>query len=69
MHSKPAIQPWLPLGIEGELSHDESTAERLSEDGGLMERVVERDNLLQALKRVRPLIVKFAQKWQENTAL
>jgi RNA-directed DNA polymerase len=53
MHSKPAIQTWLPLDIGGKLSHDETKSERLSEDGCLMERVVERDNLLQALKRVK----------------
>ena len=51
MDSRPAIQPWLPLVMKGELLHDESSSERLSEGGGLMERVVERDNLLRALKR------------------
>jgi hypothetical protein len=39
--------------MKGELLHDESSSERLSEGGGLMERVVERDNLLRALKRVK----------------
>ena len=53
MDSRPAIQPWLPLVMKGELLHDESSSERLSEGGGLMERVVERDNLLRALKRVK----------------
>lgn len=53
MDSRPAIQPWLPLDMKGELLHDESSSERLSEDGGLMEWVVERGNLFQALKRVK----------------
>jgi RNA-directed DNA polymerase len=53
MNGKPAIQLWLPGAIEGKPSEEETTAERPSEEAGLMERVVERDNLLRALKQVQ----------------
>lgn len=53
MSSKPAEQLRLPFTSEGELSGAESTVESPSEDEQLMERVVQRDNLLQALKQVK----------------
>jgi RNA-directed DNA polymerase len=53
MNGKPAIQWWLPWTIEGKPSEEEPTAERPSEDDGLMERVVERGNLCRALKQVQ----------------
>lgn len=53
MSSRPAIQLWLMLNIKGELFCDESTAGSPSEDEQLMERVVERENLIRALKQVR----------------
>jgi RNA-directed DNA polymerase len=53
MNGKPAIQWWLPWTIEGKPSEEETTAERPSEDDGLMERVVERGNLFRARKQVQ----------------
>jgi RNA-directed DNA polymerase len=53
MNGKPAIQLWLPWTIEGKPSEEETTAECPSEEAGLMERVVERDNLFRALKQVQ----------------
>jgi RNA-directed DNA polymerase len=53
MNGKPAIQLWLPWTIEGKPSEEETTAEGPSEDEGLMEQVVERDNLFRALKQVQ----------------
>jgi RNA-directed DNA polymerase len=53
MNSRPAIQLWLPLQIKGELFCGEPIDGSPSEDEQLMERVVERDNLIQALKQVR----------------
>jgi len=43
---------WLPLHIEGELFRGDAVTESPSEDEQLMERVVERDNLIRALKQV-----------------
>jgi RNA-directed DNA polymerase len=53
MHGKPAIQLWRPWTIQGKPSEEETTAECPSEEAGLMERVVERDNLFRALKQVQ----------------
>jgi RNA-directed DNA polymerase len=53
MNGKPAIQLWLPWTIEGKPSEEETTAECPSEEAGLMERVVERDNLFRAFKQVQ----------------
>lgn len=52
MSSRPAIQLWLPLHVEGILFHGEPRTGSPSEDEQLMERVVERDNLIRALKQV-----------------
>jgi RNA-directed DNA polymerase len=52
-NGKPAIPWWLPWTIEGKPSAEETTAERPSEDEGLMERVVERDHLFRALTQVQ----------------
>ncbi|MBP1758923.1 MAG: ltrA [Firmicutes bacterium] len=52
MNSRPAIQMWLPLHVEGELFCGEAGPESPSYDEQLMERVVERDNLIRALKQV-----------------
>src|SRR3990172_4084513 len=53
MNSRPAIQLWLPLQIKGELFCGEPIVGSPSEDEQLMEQVVERDNLIRALKQVR----------------
>ena len=53
MSSKPAEQLWLPFVKRGELSRAETTTESPPEDEQLMERVVERDNLIRALKKVK----------------
>ncbi len=53
MNSRPAIQLGLPLQIKGELFCGEPIDGSPSDDEQLMERVVERDNLIQALKQVR----------------
>ena len=53
MNSRPSRQLWLPLQIKGELFCGEPTAGSPSEDEQLMERVVERENLIRALKQVR----------------
>jgi RNA-directed DNA polymerase len=53
MSSRPAIQMWLPLHVEGELFCGDAVPEGRSEDEQLMERVVEKDNLIRALKQVR----------------
>ena len=53
MNGKPAIQLWLPWTIEGKPFAEETTAECPSAEAGLMERVVERDNLFRALKQVQ----------------
>ncbi len=53
MSSRPAIQMWLPLHVEGELFRGEAASESPSEDEQVMERVVEKDNLIRALKQVR----------------
>lgn len=53
MSSRPAGQLWLPFEKRGELSRAEPTTESPPEDGQLMERVVERDNLIRALKQVK----------------
>jgi RNA-directed DNA polymerase len=52
MNSRPAIQLWLPLHMEGILFCGESAGGSPSYDEQLMERVVERDNLIRALKQV-----------------
>jgi RNA-directed DNA polymerase len=44
---------WLPLHIEGALFCGEPVADGPSEDEQIMERVVEKDNLLRALKQVK----------------
>jgi hypothetical protein len=43
-HGQPAIQLWRPGTIADALAHAETTAERLAEDAGLREWVVERDH-------------------------
>ena len=43
---------WLPLHVEGELFRGEAAPESPSEDEQVMERVVEKDNLIRALKQV-----------------
>ena len=53
MSSKPAEQLWLPFVKRGELSRAEAATESPPEDEQLMERVVGRDNLIRALKRVK----------------
>ena len=53
LNGKPAPQLWLPWTIEGKPSEEETTAECPSAEAGLMERVVERDNLFRALKQVQ----------------
>jgi RNA-directed DNA polymerase len=53
MSSRPAIQMWLPLHVEGELFCGDAVPESPSEDEQVMERVVEKDNLIRALKQVR----------------
>ena len=53
MNSRPAMQMWLPLKVEGELFCADTADDSPSEDEQLMERVVKRGNLIQALKRVK----------------
>jgi len=53
MSSRPAEQLWLPFVKRGELTRAETTTESPPEDEQLMERVVERDNLIRALKKVK----------------
>jgi RNA-directed DNA polymerase len=53
MSSKPAEQLWLPFVKKGELNKAEAATESPPEDEQLMERVVERDNLIRALKKVK----------------
>jgi RNA-directed DNA polymerase len=53
MSSRPAIQMWLPLNLEGEVFRGDAVTESPSEDEQVMERVVEKDNLIRALKQVR----------------
>lgn len=53
MSSRPAGQLWLPFEKRGELRRAETATESPPEDGQLMERVVERDNLIRALKQVK----------------
>lgn len=53
MSSKPAEQLWLPFEKRGKLCIAETTTENPPEDEQLMERVVERDNLIRALKQVK----------------
>src|SRR5512136_3079376 len=53
MSSKRAEQLWLPFEKRGELRIAEATTESPPEDEQLMERVVERDNLIRALKQVK----------------
>lgn len=53
MERKPGKQMWLPLVIKGELLHAETATETPAGNTQVMERVLERDNLLRALKRVR----------------
>jgi len=53
MNSRPAVQLWLPFEKKGELGRVEATTESPPEDAQLMERVVERDNLIRALKQVK----------------
>jgi RNA-directed DNA polymerase len=53
MNIKPAIQLWLPLKFEGEVFCANAPSERPSEDECLMEQVLERENLFQALKKVK----------------
>jgi len=52
MSSRPAIQMWLPLDVEGEVFRGDAVTESPSEDEQVMERVVEKDNLIRALKQV-----------------
>jgi RNA-directed DNA polymerase len=53
MSCKPAEQLWLPFVKRGELTRAGTTTESPPDDEQLMERVVERDNLIRALKRVK----------------
>ena len=53
MERKPDKQLWLPLVIKGELFHAEPATETPAGNMQVMERVLERENLLCALKRVR----------------
>lgn len=53
MSSKPAEQLWLPFEKRGKLCQTDATTENPPEDEQLMERVVERDNLIRALKQVK----------------
>jgi RNA-directed DNA polymerase len=53
MSVKPATQLWLPFNIEGEVFSDDISSEGPSEDECLMERVVERENLIRALRQVK----------------
>jgi RNA-directed DNA polymerase len=53
MSSRPAEQLWLSFKERGELRRAETTTESPPEDEQLMERVVERDNLIRALKQVK----------------
>lgn len=53
MEGKPGKQMWLPLDIKGELSHAATATETPAGNTRVMERVLERENLLRALKRVR----------------
>lgn len=43
---------WLPLHVEGEVFRGDAVIESPSEDEQVMERVVEKDNLIRALKQV-----------------
>jgi len=43
---------WLPLHVEGEVFRGDAVTESPSEDEQVMERVVEKDNLIRALKQV-----------------
>jgi hypothetical protein len=40
---------WLPLNLEGEVFRGDAVTESPSEDEQVMERVVEKDNLIRAL--------------------
>ena len=53
MSMRPSNQLWLPLESEGDMFGVNADSESPSEDEGLMERVVERENLFRALKRVQ----------------
>ena len=53
MNMRPSNQLWLPLESEGDMFGVNADSESPSEDEGLMERVVERENLFRALKRVQ----------------
>ncbi len=53
MSSKPAEQLWLPFEKRGKLRITEATTKNPPDDEQLMERVVERDNLIRALKQVK----------------
>jgi RNA-directed DNA polymerase len=53
MNSKPARQLWLPLEVEGALFNVGPKTGSPSDDEQLMEQVVERDNLIRALKQVK----------------
>jgi RNA-directed DNA polymerase len=53
MSVRPAIQLWLPFSIEGEVFMEDNSAGSPSGDECIMEQVVERENLLQALKQVK----------------
>ena len=53
MQSKPNQQLGLPLEIEGELFPTKNGTGTSAENAKVMERVVERENLLRALKQVR----------------
>lgn len=53
MSSRPAVQLWLPLEVQGELFSGMAGAEHpVAACEQLMERVLERDNLLRALRQV-----------------
>jgi RNA-directed DNA polymerase len=52
MSSRPAIQMWLPLHVEGEVFRGDAVAESPSGEEQVMEWVVEKDNLIRALKQV-----------------
>ncbi|MBW1739083.1 MAG: hypothetical protein JRJ69_16490 [Deltaproteobacteria bacterium] len=53
VNNRPAKQLWLPFEIKGGLFTSKADTASPVEDGQLMEEVVERDNLLTALRNVK----------------
>ncbi|MFH2045729.1 MAG: reverse transcriptase domain-containing protein [Pseudomonadota bacterium] len=53
MNIRPAKQLWLPFKVKGELFTSEGNPASPVEDKQLMERIVDRDNLLTALRNVK----------------